>query len=114
MKIPEHLKIGGLIYDIHFRDRMTSGYRTGGEIFYGDCCVEINNDMSKRYKEQTFIHEMCHAIMHQIGRDDLKDDEAFINQLANTLYGIVVDNPGIFHEIYDTEPAQRIKGEGCV
>ena len=45
-------------------------------------CVNI----IKEYKEQTLIHEMVHGMLVCIGRNDLTDDEVFVQSLANAIY----------------------------
>lgn len=57
-----------------------------GEIDYRKQLIRINQDMAPEYKEQTLIHEIVHGILTCIGRDDLTNDETFVQSLANGIY----------------------------
>jgi len=36
--------------------------------------------------EETFYHELVHAILHSLGRKDLNEDESFVQSFAILLY----------------------------
>lgn len=57
-----------------------------GEIDYRKQLITLNEQMAKQYKEQTLIHEMVHGILVCIGRNDLSEDETFVQTLANGIY----------------------------
>jgi hypothetical protein len=57
-----------------------------GEIEYRKQTIRINEDMAPEYKEQTLIHEIVHGILVSIGRNDLSDDEVFVQSLATGIY----------------------------
>lgn len=42
--------------------------------------------MTEERKEQTFYHELTHAILDAIGEDDLNCNEQFVDAFSNVLY----------------------------
>jgi Zn-dependent peptidase ImmA (M78 family) len=62
------------------------GSEACGEIEYRKQIIRINEDMAPEYKEQTLIHEIVHGILVSIGRNDLSDDEVFVQSLAAGIY----------------------------
>jgi len=62
-----------------------------GEIDYRKQIIRINKDMADGYKKQTLIHEMLHGILTCIGRDELSNDEQFVQALANGIYTSTFD-----------------------
>jgi len=96
MKIPKEIKVGGHIYKVicpyHFKDRTD---RVGAcdslknEIVIGD----DNGNGEKRNKntiEQTFFHEMLHAIDKVYNADKL--EEEVVERLSEGLYQVLKDN----------------------
>ena len=57
-----------------------------GLITYAKAIIEINKDQSEECKKETLIHEMVHGMLVHIGRDDLSNDEVFVQSLANAIY----------------------------
>jgi len=45
----------------------------------------LSGQMSKNVIHNTFIHELVHAILDNVGRPDLSDNEAFVEPFANFL-----------------------------
>lgn len=62
-----------------------------GEIEHRKQKIKINKDMGLEYKKQTLFHEMIHGILVCIGRNDLSDNEQFVQALANGLYTSSID-----------------------
>lgn len=46
----------------------------------------VTNGQSKQTIEHTFFHELGHCIMEHIGREDLDEDEAFLDSLGACLH----------------------------
>lgn len=57
-----------------------------GEIEHRKQIIRINEDMALEYKKQTLIHEMVHGILVIIGRNDLSEDETFVQSLTQGIY----------------------------
>jgi hypothetical protein len=44
-----------------------------------------NRDVPQSFQQQTFLHELVHAILNTMRKDDLYDDESFVNTFASFL-----------------------------
>ena len=97
MKIPESVKIGGIVYPVKFEDRLNNGTELcTGHIDYNFQQIQLDKNLQgEQGKEQTLLHEILHGIAHHF---DLKvdDDEDTIDKLATGLYMVIVDNPDMF------------------
>ena len=81
----KRVKICGIPYEIkECQENLSDG--ACGQIDYRQQTIAINQAMKKEYKEQTIIHEMVHGMLVCIGRNDLSDDEVFVQSFANALY----------------------------
>ncbi len=96
MIIPDKVKIGGKIYSVEITDKLALGsVNYSGEILYNDLIIRICPS-SKSKMEADFVHEMLHGIFSHLGY--CKHDEKKIDELANALYAVFVDNPNMFKE----------------
>lgn len=57
-----------------------------GQIDYGKAVIKISEDISKEQQEEALCHEVLHGILVHIGKDDLSQDEGFVQVLSNALY----------------------------
>ena len=53
-----------------------------GLINYRDQKIYINKDMQTEMTETSLIHEMIHGILVAIGRNDLAENETFVQSFA--------------------------------
>ena len=60
---------------------------TEGKLLYSQGVILLKKSLPLDIKRQVLVHEVVHAILIQIGRNDLSDDETFVQTLA-----IAVDN----------------------
>ena len=44
-----------------------------------------SRDVPQSFQQQTFLHELVHAILNTMRKDDLYDDESFVNTFASFL-----------------------------
>ena len=101
MKIPEKLKIGGKIYSVEITDKLMLGSANySGEILYNDLIIRVC-PASKSKMEADFVHEMIHGILSHLGY--CEHDEKKVDELANVLYAVFVDNPDMFKESGDNK-----------
>lgn len=56
--------------------------RCVGQIIYEECIIKMRKGMNSDYYRQTLIHEMTHGILSMIGRNDLTNDEVFVQSMA--------------------------------
>lgn len=84
MEIPKKIQIGGQILETQMCEEL------GGKL--GKCClfngyikIATNVDNTKQSETSilnTYIHEVVHAILDTMGRDDLSRDEVFVSSFA--------------------------------
>ena len=101
MKIPKKIKIGGHIYRVFFvktRDEKKQSCNIGltNAIIKK---IYVEKDIPRSQQENTFLHEVLHAIMmetrlwYDFDRTDRKlDEEDIVGRMANMLYQVLKDN----------------------
>ena len=94
MNIPNKIKIGGKTYNVIKTKNIDLGNTYySAEIDYRNLEIRIcpNN---KEKMEVDFLHEMFHGILDFLGYSE--HDEKHVDELANTLYMVIKDNPKMF------------------
>jgi DNA-directed RNA polymerase delta subunit len=81
MKIPKRLKIGAITYDIRISDKM----KYAGIILRECNLIKIKKELSKQQREETFFHELVHAINWEM-------DEKEVELFAQALYQVFSKN----------------------
>ena len=77
------IKICGIPYKIIEKECIeSSSGRCLGLITYDEGTIEIRKGQQPDYYRQTLIHEVVHGMLVMIGRNDLSDDETFVQSLA--------------------------------
>ena len=103
MKIPELIKVGGMLIKIFYPTEQTTYKNEKGEDAQADGSIlmsmgEIhiankskeNNIYVEDYIGQIFMHELLHAINYVYNSDALPEDE--IERLSQGLYQVLKDN----------------------
>ena len=93
MNIPESIKVGGINYKVEFVEHIPNE-ETGiqiGECDYLQATIKILDSLCVEKQEQTFIHELTHAIANEAGIEE--QDEDLINRFALVAYQVVKDLP---------------------
>jgi len=94
MNIPKKIKIGGKVYKIEITKNLDLGNSNySGEINYREQIIRVCPYAEDKMKVD-FIHEVLHGIFEFLGYTE--HDEKRIDELANALYMIIVDNPQLF------------------
>lgn len=57
-----------------------------GLIDYAKAEIYINKDMPEELKKETLCHEIVHGMLMHIGRNDLTEDETFVQSLGNAIF----------------------------
>jgi len=89
-EIPQFFSVGGLDYKILHEESMRYGEEYGH--WNGTTCtIHIaetagGEKLTEERKQQTFFHELIHAVLDAIGEDDLNDNERFVDALSSALY----------------------------
>lgn len=77
------IKICGIPYEIIEKECIeSSNGRCLGLITYDEGTIEIRKGQQPDYYRQTLIHEVVHGMLVMIGRNDLSEDETFVQSLA--------------------------------
>jgi hypothetical protein len=91
--IPKSFELGGVTYNVEFSDNRPERVRNTvtGEIIYPLSKVVLYNNhvgytSTLQYKELSFYHELIHGILTNMGKDELNDDEGFVEGFANLLH----------------------------
>lgn len=94
MTIPKSVKVGGKTYKVEITDRLDLGAANcAGEILYDKLIIRIlpNPEQMMHY---VLLHEIVHAMLQNHGYRD--HDEQKVDELANVLHALIVDNPEMF------------------
>lgn len=79
----QFVNICGIPHEIVEKDCIeSSNGRCVAMITYEDCMIEIRKGMKPDFYRQSLIHEITHGMLVMIGRNDLSDDETFVQTLA--------------------------------
>lgn len=94
MNIPKTVKVGGKVYSVEITDKMDLGSaNVSAEILYNDLVIRVSPQAQGKM-EADFIHELVHAILDHLGYKE--HDEKRVDEMAQALYMVIVDNPDIF------------------
>jgi len=92
MNIPKKVKIGGLKYTVKISNNLANEGALG-KISYSGLQIELQKAKLQNM-HATLLHEILHGIYYHLGYTE--HDEKKIDELANALYALIVDNPTIF------------------
>ena len=94
MKIPKSIKIGGKVYAVEITNKLDLGnVNVSAEILYNDLVIRVSPQAQGKM-EADFIHELIQAIFEHLG--DKEHDEKRVDELAQALYMVIVDDPELF------------------
>lgn len=104
MKIPEKVRIGGVVYDVQYEDRLNDGTSLAyGHIDYDKALIRLAPNLQSQQGEcQTLLHEIMHGIAKHFELK-IENDEKTIDVLARGLYMVISDNPEIFNDALVTK-----------
>jgi len=91
MKIPKRFKLFGETINIIISNELESRRDRLGEAHfkYNEIIISDNKKMPKAIMDITFWHEFVHIALNRMKRDELEDDEAFVNILAQLIHQAV-------------------------
>lgn len=94
MNIPKKIKIGGKVYTVEITNKLDLGnVNVSAEILYNDLVIRASPQAQGKM-EADFIHELIHGIFDHLGYKE--HDEKRVDELAQALYMVIVDNPDLF------------------
>lgn len=83
----KRVKICGIPYEIKYvTDDFTSDAVHFGEANFLEQVIKVNEKLTGELRDETTVHEILHVILVHIGRDDLSNDEVFVQSLANAVF----------------------------
>lgn len=91
MNIPKKLKVGGHEYIVEITKSYeeSKGHENWGRTNHAKLKIYIDQELSETKKEETFIHELLHAVDNLMG-NNLKEGQ--VEKIANGLYAVLKDN----------------------
>ena len=110
MPLPDTVRICGLVYKISYDDILDR--KTGCVGMHLPEMLEIrlqSRALSKQKIEQTFIHEIMHAVSIHFMNDKLVEED--VNTLANAVYSVLSDNKFLNMDIFDALSVKKVKGK---
>lgn len=118
MKIPNKIRIGSVDYNVMLSKKtlILNNKVCFGTVHYTLHTIDVNNVLQDiQGMEQTFLHEVIHAIIYErnfsLNLKDDKDIEMIVNELAYGLHQLIRDNPGMFLDAKKEPPKQCSKGK---
>jgi hypothetical protein len=93
LKIPDKVKIGGIIYNV----KLISGKVNNelhernyiGRIDHERCIITVDSDIDNQRMVNSLLHELVHGIEYQY---QIEISEKDIDRFANGLYQVLKDN----------------------
>lgn len=83
----EKVKICGINFDIiEVDDLFNSDSTHFGQIDFVKGKIYVNSELSEDAKMETIVHEVTHAMLVYIGRQDLTEEEPFVQALGNAIF----------------------------
>lgn len=85
----QYINICGIPYEIEEVEPCEAFNSGGGKVLgfinYSEQVIQIRKGLPDHIKEETILHEMVHGILFHTGRNDLVDNEEFVQHMANAL-----------------------------
>ena len=85
MSLPKEFKIFGELHKVSEVKKVDS-QDSFGEYIPDKNKLRIKKQTNPDIKEQTFLHELTHAILHHLSYDELYEDEVFVDQFSKALH----------------------------
>lgn len=83
MKIPTSFKLGGMTWAVEQLDFIPGAM---GACSNQDAKIVLLKSLPQQVKEQTFCHELIHAILFSMGRPADQHDEVFVDAFGTMLH----------------------------
>lgn len=97
--LPTTVKVGCVQYTVAEKDHMIQKDGLWGEVNYYNTEINVDSSLSNERKEQTFIHEVTHAIFLEAGYKEQEED--MINRVSIVLHQVLRDNPNLLNPLAD-------------
>ena len=87
-KIPKEFKVGSIDYTVNMVEHIEPNDDFGRWYPFGFIEIATQSggyNVSESRQQQTFLHELTHAILFAMGKEELNDDESFVNTFSSFL-----------------------------
>ena len=91
--LPDSIKLMGREVQIEYIDKEYMS--SMGMYIEKKNLIQIDNSMHQAIQERTLIHEVVHAILIDLGEQELNNNEGFVERLANMVHLFIKDNKRI-------------------
>ena len=92
--LPRHIKIGALKFAV-LRHKKILGGKTWGASHYCKATIKVKGGIPVQHQAVTLMHETLHATLTYIDRNDLSDDEKFVERLSESIMDTLWKSPGL-------------------
>ena len=94
MKIPKEFNLFGHVIKVEYDKDLANKHQTVGFAVYRENKIQLQAESKhitqKTDVEQAFLHEAVHLILNQMGENELRDNEKFVDVLASLLHQMLV------------------------
>lgn len=97
MILPTTVKVGGVNYTVEEQEHLIQKEDIWGKVDYFSTEIQVDASLSIDRKEQTFIHELTHAIFLEAGYKEQEED--MINRVSIVLHQVLKDNPNLVQSV---------------
>lgn len=89
----ETIKVGGITYKVEQKESVEINQDKNyyGVCNFKDATLEISNTVNEQRQNQTFIHELMHAIFNEAGIE-IENEEDIVNRSSLILHQVLKDN----------------------
>jgi hypothetical protein len=84
MKIPKGFTLAGIPWEVEVRSMVADGSDAVGRCQGQRARILVESTLKKELKEQTYCHELVHAILFTMGK--MEHDEEFVDAFAHLLH----------------------------
>lgn len=95
--LPKTVKIGGVHYSVEEQENLINIEEAWGRIDFFNSNIRVDKSLSDDRKEQSFIHEVVHAIFLEAGYKEQEED--MINRVSIVLHQVLKDNPNLLQPL---------------
>lgn len=88
MIIPKSFKLFGRTFKVT-QPKQIDGRSSWGSCNYGKAQIKVLKGLSDEDKEQTYLHEITHAILDGLEYNELSDDEKFVDLFSKALHQVL-------------------------
>tara|TARA_R110000772_G_scaffold201859_1_gene312184 strand:+ start:7 stop:297 length:291 start_codon:yes stop_codon:yes gene_type:complete len=84
LTIPRKVKVGKRWYSVEILEAMCNKQQAG-RVFFDTQTIQVGRHTKQSEMDETFWHELVHAILHDMEEHKLNDRETFVEDFAHRL-----------------------------